>query len=140
MKKTYIVSPKTNREILVDGKAYKDLLKDSTYRLKAIKAKRFTKNVEKSSAKGSGSKNPHPSSSRGCTNANRNKYSDVKASDFCGSAGGSCPRAYPVNTPSRARAALSYARHAPNPQGIRDCVYEKAGKKGWLRNGKIKVK
>ncbi|MBS1592666.1 MAG: hypothetical protein JST07_11230 [Bacteroidetes bacterium] len=125
--KTYIISPKTGREILVSGKAYKDLLESSTYKSKAIKAKRFQKEVT-------------PSKAKGCTNANRNKYPDVNESDFCGSAGGSCARAYPVNTPSRARAALTYARHAPNPQGIRDCVYEKAGKKGWLKNGKIKVK
>lgn len=138
MKKIYIVSPKTGREILVSGKAYKDLLESSTYKSKAMKAKRFSKEVTPSKARGSGSKNPQPS--KGCSNALRNKYPDVKESDFCGSSGGSCARAYPVNTPSRARAALAYARHAPNPQGIRDCVYEKAGAKGWLKGGKIRVK
>lgn len=41
---------------------------------------------------------------------------------FCGPAGGAPKGSYPVNTSKRAKAALSYAKHAPNPSGIRNCV------------------
>lgn len=53
-------------------------------------------------------------------------YRTLPQSVFCGSAGGASPRSYPVDTESRCRAALSYARHAPNPEGIRQCALEKA--------------
>lgn len=66
----------------------------------------------------------------GCSN--KGKYSDVPPDMFCGPAGGACRGTYPVNTPQRARAALSYARHAPNPEGIRQCVYKKADEQGWM--------
>ena len=45
-----------------------------------------------------------------------------KTGPFCGPAGGAPAGSYPVNTKKRAIAALSYARHAPNPAGIKDCV------------------
>ena len=45
-----------------------------------------------------------------------------KTGPFCGPAGGAPKGSYPVNTKKRAIAALSYARHAPNPAGIKDCV------------------
>lgn len=57
--------------------------------------------------------------------SNVGKYKDVSKSAFCGKAGGSSPGSYPVNTKKRARAALSYARNAPNPEGIKACVYRK---------------
>jgi|TARA_Y100000310_G_scaffold198036_1_gene198064 hypothetical protein len=41
---------------------------------------------------------------------------------YCGKAGGAPAKSYPVNTRARAKAALSYARHAPKPNGIRECV------------------
>jgi len=41
---------------------------------------------------------------------------------YCGKAGGAPAKSYPVNTRARAKAALSYARHAPKPDGIRKCV------------------
>ena len=59
-------------------------------------------------------------------------YSDVDKDDFCGPAGGAAPGTYPVNTEKRARAALSYAHNAPDPEGIKRCVYRKAKKHGWF--------
>ena len=61
-----------------------------------------------------------------------NKYPNLPASDFCGEAGGACKRMYPVNTSGRARSALAYARYAPNPVGIKKCVYKRAAKEGWF--------
>lgn len=59
-------------------------------------------------------------------------YSDVDKDDFCGPAGGAAPGTYPVDTEKRARAALSYAHNAPDPEGIKRCVYRKAKKHGWF--------
>ena len=59
-------------------------------------------------------------------------YSDVDKDDFCGPAGGAAPGTYPVNSEKRARAALAYAHNAPNPEGIKNCVYKKAEKHGWF--------
>lgn len=49
---------------------------------------------------------------------------EYKKSDgpFCGPSGGAPKGTYPVGTKKRASAALAYARHAPNPSGIRKCV------------------
>jgi hypothetical protein len=55
------------------------------------------------------------------------KYKDVPADLFCGPDGGYPPGTYPVNTKTRCIAALSYARHAPNPCGIAECVRRKCG-------------
>lgn len=41
---------------------------------------------------------------------------------YCGPAGGAAKGSYPVNTRKRAISALAYARHAPNPGGIKKCV------------------
>jgi len=49
----------------------------------------------------------------------------VKKGDFCGPAGGAPAGSYPVNTLSRAKSALKLAHNAPNPQGIKNCVYRK---------------
>jgi len=51
--------------------------------------------------------------------SNAGKY---KTGPFCGPSGGAPKGTYPVNTKARAIAALAYARHAPNPSGIRRCV------------------
>ena len=57
--------------------------------------------------------------------SNTGEYKNVKKPDFAGSAGGTSAYSYPINTLKRAKAALSYARHAPNPEGIRQKVYNK---------------
>ena len=59
-------------------------------------------------------------------------YSDVDKDDFCGPAGGAAPGTYPVDSEERARAALAYAHNAPDPEGIKNCVYRKAKKHGWF--------
>lgn len=51
--------------------------------------------------------------------SNVGKY---KTGPFCGPSGGAPKGSYPVNTRKRAVAALAYARHAPNPSGIKSCV------------------
>lgn len=57
--------------------------------------------------------------------SNAGKYPGVKPSNFAGSAGGASKYSYPINTKKRAKAALSYARNAPNPSGIKNKVYKK---------------
>ena len=57
--------------------------------------------------------------------SNVGKY---KKGPFCGPAGGAPKGSYPVNTCGRVAAAKSYARHAPNPAGIKRCA-ERAGKR-----------
>lgn len=51
--------------------------------------------------------------------SNVGKY---KKGPFCGPAGGAPKGSYPVNTRKRAISAIAYARHAPNPSGIKRCV------------------
>ena len=58
--------------------------------------------------------------------SNAGKYKGV--SHFCGPSGGAPKGSYPVNSCGRVSAAKSYARHAPNPSGIRACA-ERAGKR-----------
>lgn len=57
--------------------------------------------------------------------SNTGRYQKVSKKDFAGSAGGTSPYSYPINTRKRAIAALAYARNAPNPEGIRKKVYAK---------------
>ena len=79
-----------------------------------------------------------PSPRSGCSSVRRYRNSNIPKRLFCGPAGGACPGTYPVNTPRRARAALSYARHAPNPEGIRRCARRVAKEEGWTNAlGKI---
>lgn len=49
--------------------------------------------------------------------SNVGRYPGVRT--FAGPAGGAPAGSYPLNTLARARSALSYARHAPNPAGIK---------------------
>lgn len=58
-------------------------------------------------------------------------YKGLKASDFCGPAGGDKKGTFPVNSQKRCRAALSYAHYAPNPAGLKKCVLEKAKENNW---------
>lgn len=51
--------------------------------------------------------------------SNVGKY---KKGPFCGPSGGAPKGTYPVDTEKRAIAAIAYARHAPNPAGIKKCV------------------
>ena len=76
------------------------------------------------------SKKNRKSAAAGCSN--RGKYKNVDPKFFCGPSGGACDGTYPVNTKARARAALAYARHAPNPQGIRNCVRRISRQQGWV--------
>lgn len=57
--------------------------------------------------------------------SNVGEYKGLSKKEFCGPAGGSSKGSYPVNTKKRARAALAYARNAPNPEGIKRCVRKK---------------
>ena len=57
--------------------------------------------------------------------SNVGDYPRVKASDFCGPAGGAPKGSYPVNTLARAKSALKLAHNAPSPTGIKQCVYNK---------------
>jgi hypothetical protein len=70
----------------------------------------------------------------GCSSYGR--YPEVDEDDFCGPEGGACPETFPVDTYKRYRAALSYARNAPNPEGIVRCAQRKAMEKGWLDSPK----
>tara|TARA_R100001594_G_scaffold56480_2_gene90334 strand:- start:1307 stop:2599 length:1293 start_codon:yes stop_codon:yes gene_type:complete len=57
--------------------------------------------------------------------SNAGNYSDVDKDDFCGPAGGAAPGTYPCDTIDRARSALRLAYNAPDPDGIKRCVYNK---------------
>lgn len=60
----------------------------------------------------------------------RYKSEDIPPDLFCGPFGGYPHGTYPVNTSDRCAAALRYARHAPNPCGIAQCVKEKCPTSG----------
>lgn len=57
--------------------------------------------------------------------SNYGKYKNVSPDNFAGKAGGAPNFSFPINTKKRAKAALSYAHHAPNPSGIKNAVYKK---------------
>ena len=65
----------------------------------------------------------------GCSNAG--KYKNVPKNLFCGPAGGACPGTFPCDSRLRCRSALSYARHAPDPEGIRRCIRRISRQKGF---------
>jgi hypothetical protein len=57
--------------------------------------------------------------------SNTGEYKNVSKSNFAGPKGGAPQGTYPINTEKRAKSALSYAHNAPNPQGIKNAVYNK---------------
>ena len=57
--------------------------------------------------------------------SNVGEYKNVAKKDFAGPKGGAPQGTYPINTLKRAKAALAYARNAPNPAGIKRAVYRK---------------
>jgi len=66
--------------------------------------------------------------------SNAGKYKGVKS--FCGPAGGAAKGTYPVNSLKRAKSAIKLAHNAPNPDGIKNCVYSKFPE---LKEGKNKI-
>ena len=131
-----VVNPETGRWITKYGKTYEKVFGSA---VRAANVKNFDARRETETSPNRGMRKGN--STPGCTNADRNKYPEVKESDFCGREGGTrCDRSFPVNSPKRARAALAYARHAPNPEGIRRCVARKVREHGWSdASGKIKM-
>lgn len=57
--------------------------------------------------------------------SNVGKYKTVSKKEFAGPAGGAPKGSFPINTLKRGKAALAYARNAPNPAAIRRAVYKK---------------
>jgi len=57
--------------------------------------------------------------------SNAGKYKNVEKGDFCGPSGGAAEGTYPVNNLKRAKSALKLAHNAPDPEGIKSCVYRK---------------
>lgn len=143
-----VKSPKTGRWITKDGKEYKKLVKEG-YKFKGVPKKdvemlvnplsgrmmkkggRTYEKVEefdvdmrpptyKQKALYSQTKYRNPS-----------KYQELPESVFCGREGGAGPRTFPINSPRRCSAALTYANRAPYPEGIRRCALRKAQEQGW---------
>lgn len=132
----FTTNPKTGREIEVGGKTYLEIAKDPKY------ADKLAPKPTAAQRRGSSGHSYSDSTRGGCSNQGKYRNEKIPANEFCGPAGKSCPSTFPSNTPARARAALSYARHAPDPQGIRDCVIRIAKKRGWYdeTTGTIKLK
>jgi hypothetical protein len=126
-----VKSPVSGRMITKGGRTYKELVKNGQIKASSSPKRRSsksTKSVRKSPRKSRSGSRYAP----GCSNAAKYAKQNIKASDFCGPEGGvSCPTSFPVNTKEHARRALSYARYAPNPEGIRRCVRRKMEEKGW---------
>ena len=122
----YTINPKTGKRILVNGPTYLKLAKDSRW------ASRLSPSPSPEARQTPKGKSRSGSKSGGCANQRKYIGKGIPESKFCGPEGGSCPYTFPVNTPKRARAALAYSRHAPNPEGIRECVYRRASQEGWL--------
>lgn len=55
--------------------------------------------------------------------SNAGKY-DSSEGPFCGPAGGAPKGTYPVGTEKRGKSAIKLAHNAPNPMGIKKCVYK----------------
>lgn len=66
--------------------------------------------------------------------SNVGKYKTVSPKKFAGASGGANKYSFPIDSEKRAKAALSRAHFAPNPEGIKAKVYReypelKKGKK-----------
>ena len=59
------------------------------------------------------------------------KTSKAGEGPFCGPAGGAPDGSFPVTNAKQAHAAKSYARKAPDPEGIKKCADKIAKKHGW---------
>lgn len=73
--------------------------------------------------------------------SNTGEYKRVKPGDFAGEAGDTSPYSFPIENIKRARAALSRAHLAPNPEGIKRMVYRRypqLKKRNLERAGKLK--
>lgn len=57
--------------------------------------------------------------------SNVGTYKTVSKTEFAGPSGNAPAGSFPINTRKRAKAALAYARNAPNPAGIRKAVHKK---------------
>ena len=56
--------------------------------------------------------------------SNAGKYSSSEG-PFCGPSGGAPKGTYPIGTLQRGKSAIKLAHNAPNPMGIKSCVYKK---------------
>jgi len=61
------------------------------------------------------------------------KTSKAGQGPFIGPSGGAPSGSYPITNRGQWRAALAYARHAPNPAGIRAKANRIARARGWLK-------
>lgn len=110
---TYVINPFTNHKIAVGGRAHQ---------------------IVQQVMAGTGSDADKRKEYAKLTHVyKKTKYSDVPEQYFCGPAGGypAGSHNFPVDSPRRCSAALSYARNAPDPQGIRECALKIAKEKGW---------
>jgi hypothetical protein len=57
--------------------------------------------------------------------SNAGKYKNVSPGEFAGSAGGAAKYSFPIDDIKHARAALSRAHFAPNPEALKAKVYKK---------------
>lgn len=64
------------------------------------------------------------------------KTSRAGQGPFVGPAGGAPAGSYPVTNPGQWHAALAYARHAPNPAGIKAAANRIARARGWKKSKK----
>jgi hypothetical protein len=107
----FIINPLTKREVRIGSRTYREL----------GEALEKTKNNSVENQKKEYNK----------VRRTESRYKGLKPSDYCGPAGGDQPRTFPVSNKEECRAALTYARYAPNPEGIRKCALAKAKKHGW---------
>jgi len=63
----------------------------------------------------------------------KRKTSGPHEGPFVGPSGGAPKGSYPVTNPGQWHAALSYARHAPNPAGIKAAANAIAKRRGWKK-------